>query len=252
MYLFQLTFLLLFCTGALSAQEGWVLWYNQNQFAAADVPIDFIAKQNQLSQSTNVQINTVGLSPDGAWVLAYLNKASAEGKTHLSWEGTQRDFMNVLQPINEQKSEIQQIVFSPSLTFERQSWLILYDNKQADWKNIPSNLIQKIIELSRANKTIKTVGLAANDAWVLVADNNEVYFESIPTTLQLAIQGLQAQKKSINFISFNVDNAWVLFHDKNGALWEGIPDNLIHQINNLKKEDAQIRGVHFLTIKGKL
>lgn len=254
---FQLLLLSLFiCCANLSAQEfaqeGWVLWYDQNQFAAEDVPNSFIEKQKQLASRPNAQVNSVGLAPDGGWVIAYLNKASTDNKAHLSWDGTHKDFMQILQPINEQNSTIQQIVFSPLLTYDRQSWVILYDNYHADWKNLPETLIQKIIELSQASKNIKSIGLAANGAWVLVADNNEIYAESISPALDLAIKGLKIENKPIHYIAFNLDGGWLLLHGKNGALWDAIPNNLIKQITALQEKDAQIKGASFFTIKGKL
>ncbi|CAA6824089.1 MAG: Unknown protein [uncultured Aureispira sp.] len=248
-----LLILLLTCFSYNSqAQEGWTIAYNKNQFAAQDVPNSLIEKQQKLAARSYAQVNCVGLAPDGGWVISYANTAQKPVEAYLSWDGPQRDFMAVLQEIKAAGSTIQQITFSPLNAYQNQSWVVLYDNKEANWKNIAPSLINKIIELSRANKQIKSVGLSINGGWVLVAENNEVFWEMIPEKMITKIKVLQNSNKLIQQVVFNLDNGWVLLYDKNEATWDRIPATLIQELKNLQTQNATIHGINFYTIKGKL
>lgn len=234
------------------AQEGWMLWYGNNQFAAQDIPYSLQKKQTQLSQRPSARVNCVGLAPDGGWVISYYSQSGNTAKPYLSWDGTHRDFMEILHPINNSGSVIQQVVFSPLLTYDKQSWVILYDDKDANWKNLPDNLIQTIVTLNQNNRKIKSIGLAVNGGWVLIADNNEVYTELIPAALQAAIDQLKAAKRELQYIAFNLDNGWVLIAAKNEAVWDKIPASLVTKIQALQTKNEIIKGINFYTIKGKL
>lgn len=249
---FFFTVFFISCSLNSQAQEGWSIQFNQNQFVAQDVPKGLTDKQTKLATRSYVSVGCMGLAPDGGWVICYKNKVNKETTPYLSWDGTHRDFMAILKPIHEQNVNIKQIVFSPLLTYDKQSWIILYDNNDADWKNLPPTLVQRIIELNNANKTIKSVGLAVNGGWVLIAENNEVYYEYIPQSLITAIESFKAQQKTLQHLSFNLDNGWVLVADKHDALWDNISDALVKSIKTLQEKQATIRGVHFYTIKGKL
>jgi hypothetical protein len=234
------------------AQGGWTISYNKNQFSAQDIPASLLEKQQKLAARPYAQISCVGLAPDGGWVISYANMAQKPVEAYLSWDGPHRDFMAILQEIKTAGSTIQQITFSPLNSYNKQSWVILYDNKEASWKNIAPSLINKIVELSRANKQIKSIGLAINGGWVLVAENNEVFWELIPEKMITKIKVLQNSNKLIQQVAFNLDNGWVLLYDKNEATWDKIPAPLIQQIESLQNQDATINGLNFYTIKGKL
>lgn len=249
--LFILFQIILWSIGA-QAQEGWTLSYNKNQFVAQDVPVSLLEKQQKLAARPYAKVNCVGLAPDGGWVISYANTAQKPAEAYLSWDGPHRDFMAILQEIKAAGSTIQQITFSPINSYNKQSWVILYDNKEANWKNISPTLINKIIELSRANKQIKSIGLSINGGWVLVAENNEVFWELIPEKMITKIKVLQNSNKLIQQVAFNLDNGWVLLYDKNEATWDNIPTTLIQQIGVLQSQDATINGLNFYTIKGKL
>ncbi len=234
------------------AQEGWTLWFNKNQFAAQDIPNSLLEKQQKLSARSYANVNCIGLAPDGGWVISYTNTAQQPTESHLSWDGTHRDFMAILQDIKAAGSSIQQIAFSPINSYNKQSWIILYDNNEANWKNIAPSLIDKIIELNQANRTIKSIGLSINGGWVLIADDNTVFWELIPEKMISEIKLLQNSNKLIRYVSFNLDNGWVILYDNNGASWDKIPNSLITQIQTLQKQNEFIKGINFYTIKGKL
>lgn len=235
-----------------SAQEGWTISYNNNQFVAQDVPNSLIEKQQKLAARSYARVNCVGLAPDGGWVISYVNAAEKPAKAYLSWDGPHRDFMAMLQEIKAAGSTIQQITFSPINSYNKQSWVILYDDNEATWKNISPTLITKIVELSRADKKIKSIGLSINGGWVLVAENNEVFWELVPEKMITKIKVLQSSNQLIQQIAFNLDNGWIICYDKNKATWDNIPTNLIQQIEKLQQQDASINGINFYTIKGKL
>ena len=248
-----LLILLLTCFSSISqAQEGWTISYNKNQFSAQDVPNSLIEKQQKLAARPYAKVNCVGLAPDGGWVISYANTAQKPVEAYLSWDGPQRNFMAVLQEIKAAGSTIQQISFSPLNAYNKQSWVVLYDNKEANWKNIAPTLINKIVELSRANKQIKSIGLSINGGWVLVAENNEVFWELIPEKMITKIKVLQNSNKLIQQVVFNLDNGWLLLYDKNEATWDNIPASLVQQIQSLQTQNATINGINFYTIKGKL
>jgi len=247
-----LLFIFLLNSSISNAQEGWTILFNQNEFIAQDVPQGLIEKQKKLGLRSYTTVGAMGLAPDGGWVICYKNKVNNQTTPYLSWDGPHRDFMNILKPINEQNVNIKQLVFSPLLTYDKQSWVILYDNNDADWKNLPHTLIQRIIQLNKDNKTIKSIGLSINGGWVLIAENNEVHYEYIPQALVQAIESFKSQQKTLEHISFNLDNGWILVADENDALWNKIPDTLIASIKNLQEKKVKIRSVHFYTIKGKL
>lgn len=252
----HITLLLVLFLGCLNyncqAQEGWTILYNKNQFAAQDVPNSLIEKQQKLAARPYAQVNCVGLAPDGGWVISYTNTAQKPAEAYLSWDGPHRDFMAILQEIKTAGSSIQQITFSPINSYNKQSWVILYDNNEVNWKNITPTLIQKIIELNHANRKIKSIGLSINGGWVLVADNNEVFSELIPEKMLAEIQILKNSNKLIQQIAFNLDNGWVILYDNNEAVWDNIPATLVEQIQSLQNQNATIRGINFYTIKGKL
>lgn len=234
------------------AQEGWTVSYNNNQFLAQDVPNSLIEKQTKLAARSHAHVNCIGLAPDGGWVISYANTAQKPAEAYLSWDGPHRDFMAMLQEIKAAGSTIQQITFSPINSYNKQSWVILYDDNEANWKNISPTLITKIVELSRAEKKIKSIALSINGGWVLVAENNEVYWELIPEKMITKIKVLQSSNQLIQQVAFNLDNGWVIIYDKNKATWDKIPNNLVQQIEALQKQDATINGINFYTIKGKL
>lgn len=244
--------ILLFSSIITQAQEGWVLWYNQNQFAAQDVPSSLIEKQTALSTRNYSAVNCIGLAPDGGWIISYWNKAQKPAKAYLSWDGPPRDFMTIMQTLKEEEADIKQVVFSPLNAYDKQSWVVLYDNNDANWKNIAPSLINQIIALNKANKTIKSIGLSINGGWVLVAENNEVFWELIPEKMITEIKNLQNSNKTIKYVSFNLDNGWLLLYDKNEAIWDKIPNSLVQKIQNLAAKDVTLEGANFYTIKGKL
>ncbi|BDS14260.1 hypothetical protein [Aureispira anguillae] len=244
--------LLLFNSSILQAQEGWTLWYNQNQFKAQEVPNSLIEKQKKLAARNYSAVNCIGLAPDGGWVISYVNTAQQPATPYLSWDGTQKDFMATLQKIKTEGATIQQIVFAPLNTYNKQSWVVLYDNNEANWKNIAPSLITKIIDLNKANKTIKSIGLSINGGWVLIAENNEVFWDLIPEKMIQQIKTLQQNNQVIQSVAFNLDNGWILLYDKNKAIGDKIPTALIEEIKQLESLKAEIKGVNFYTIKGKL
>lgn len=244
--------LLLLSSTTSQAQEGWTILYNNNQFAAQDIPNSLVEKQQKLMARPYAQVNCVGLAPDGGWVISYVNTAQKPAETYLSWDGPHRDFMAILQEIKAAGSSIQQITFSPMNAYNKQSWVILYDNNEANWKNISPTLINKIIELNRANKAIKSIGLSINGGWVLVADNNEVFWELIPEKMMEEIKRLQNSNKMIQQVAFNLDNGWILLYDNNEVVSDKIPTALTQKIQTLQNQNANIRGINFYTIKGKL
>lgn len=246
-----LLFLLFLTSSMVYAQEGWSLWYNQNQFAAHSVPNSLMEKQHNLTARQYSNINCFGLAPDGGWVISYFN-TNQPTKGYLSWDGPPRDFMAIAKNLNEEGAKIQQIVFSPLNAYDKQSWVVLYDNNDANWKNIAPSLINRIITLNKASRTIKSIGLSINGGWVLVADNNEVFWELIPERMVAEIKTLQGNNKTIKSVSFNLDNGWLLLYDKNEAVWDKIPNTLIEKLKKLRTENADIKGVNFYTIKGKL
>lgn len=242
-----------FYAGSFSwAQEGWTLWYNQNQFEAADIPSTLMEKQHKLMARPHAVVQALGLAPDGGWTIAYSNTHQTSAEQYLSWNGTHKDFMTSLEGIRQEGGKVQQIVFSPLNTYKQQSWVIVYDNKEVVWKNIPTSLIQKIIALNQANRTIKSIGLAINGGWVLVADQKEVFWELIPDKMIAQLQQLQQEQKAIHFVSFNLDNGWLILYDQHQALGEKVPSTLIEKIKSLASTNASIKGVNFYTIKGKL
>lgn len=249
---FTFLYLLLGLSIATQAQEGWTLLYNQNQFAAQGIPSSLAEKQNSLSNRQYAQVNALGLAPDGGWIIAYWNNAQKPAKEYLSWDGSPRDLMTIMQTLKDEEAAIQQIVFSPLNAYDKQSWVILYDSNDANWKNIAPSLINRIITLNKANRAIKSIGLSINGGWVLVADNNEVFWELIPEKMIAEIKNLQKSNKIIKYVSFNLDNGWILLYDKNGAIWDKVPHSLVQKIQDLAAANANIRGINFYTIKGKL
>lgn len=245
--LFSLTF---FCWSIVNyclAQEGWNIIYNQRSTLSNEIPASLKEKEKNLLQRNNVEIKALGLSPDGGWVCAY----EAAGLPYLSWDGAPRDLMSTLQQLKEEKVNIQQIVFSPLSWSGKSSWVVLYDNTEVDWKNVPPTLISKILELHQNRQKIKSIALAINGGWALVSDK-KVYSHLIPKPMQQQLQRLEKQNADIHYVAFNADNGWIILYDNNQGVWERLPNNLVTTLERLSSQRSHIRAVHFYTLRGRL
>jgi hypothetical protein len=187
------------------------------------------------------------LAPDGGWVCAY----ELSGIPYLSWNGAPRDLMATLQTLKDENAHIQQIVFSPLSWSGKPSWVVIYNDREVDWKNIPPTLVNKILEVYQQQQKIKSIALSINGGWVLVSEN-AVYHHLIPAPMQAQLQRLQTQQSSIHYVAFNVDNGWVVLYDNNQGIWERIPNNLVTTLERLSAQKSNIRAVNFYTLRGRL
>ncbi len=230
-----------------SAQEGWNVIYNQRSTISSDIPATLKEKENTLFTRNNVEIMSLGLAPDGGWVCAY----ELSGIPYLSWNGAPRDLMATLQTLKDENAHIQQIVFSPLSWSGKPSWVVIYNDREVDWKNIPPTLVNKILEVYQQQQKIKSIALSINGGWVLVSEN-AVYHHLIPAPMQAQLQRLQTQQSSIHYVAFNVDNGWVVLYDNNQGIWERIPNNLVTTLERLSAQKSNIRAVNFYTLRGRL
>lgn len=236
----------------VEATEGWVVWYDQNKTVWDGIPVKLGEKLDHFETRPSLHLHCVGIAPDGAWVAAYHSGEKETGSYNISWDGPYKDFMQVLHNANETKEQIKQIVFSPKYAWNHQAWAVLLNEHQGSWKDIPNNLILKIIELHKAEKEIKSIALTKNEGWVVLAEKNEAYWEDIPEALQKTIGQLQTQNADFRQISFNGIGGWVLLFNQNQAVWQGISNSLIQQLDQLSEQGAALKGVSFYTIFGKL
>lgn len=246
----RLILLLVLCfsiAATLHAQEGWDILYNQRGYEAEQVPPTLSDKQTALAVRPSVQMNALGLAPDGGWVLAY----QSSGESQLSWNGAPRDLMERLEALKAMGANIQQIVFSPLSWSGKSSWVIISDDTEVDWKNVPPNLIRHILEAHQRREPILSIGMAINGGWVLVTPN-AVYRELIPATMETQLAKLQQSGASIHYVAFNVDNGWIILHDRYKGVWERIPNSLVVELERLGAQQSHIRAVHFYTIRGRI
>lgn len=236
----------------VEATEGWVVWYDQNKTAWEGIPPDFAVKLDHLETRPSVYLHCLALIPDGGWVAAYHSGDKETGNYNVSWDGPHQDFMEVLHNANKTKENVKHMVFSPKYAWNHQAWAVLLNEHQGSWKDIPNNLILKIIELHKVEKEIKSVALTENEGWVVFAGKNEAYWEDIPEQLEKTIAQLQTQNADFRQLAFNGIGGWVLLFNQNQAVWQGISQSLIQQLDQLSEQGAEIRGVSFYTVFGKL
>lgn len=245
----NLVLLLLFCSPATwsLAQEGWSLLYNQRNSEAKDVPPSLVEKQNSLAIRPSVQVGALGLAPDGGWVYAY----RSNGAFQLSWNGAPRDLMDKLEELKGLDANIQQIVFSPLSWSGKSSWLVVYNDTEVDWKNVPPNLIRQILDVHQRGESIRTIAISINGGWVLTTPK-QVYHELIPETMETQLNLLQQKGADIHYVAFNVDNGWIILHDRSKGAWERIPPSLVVELERLGAQQSHIRAVHFYTVRGRI
>ena len=229
------------------AQEGWNIIYNQRSTTSNEIPASLKDKETTLFQRSNVEIKSLGLAPDGGWVCAY----ESAGLPYLSWDGAPRDLMQTLQQLKDENANIQQIVFSPLSWSGKSSWVVIYNDTEVDWKNVPPTLITKILEVHQHGKKIKSIALAINGGWVL-ASEQKIYSSLIPAPLQKQLQRLESQQSKVHYVAFNADNGWVVLYDNNQGLWERIPSDLVTELERLSAQRSHIRAVQFYTLRGRL
>ncbi len=239
--------LFLFSAQLAWTQEGWNIIYNQRSTANNQIPRSLEDKEKTLFLRSNIEIKTLGLAPDGGWVCAY----ESAGLPYLSWDGAPRDLMATLQNLKEANANIQQIVFSPLSWSGKSSWVVIYNDTEVDWKNVPPTLIAQILAVHEQHQTIKSIALSINGGWVLVA-GNKVYSSLIPTPMQAKFQELEAQGANIHYVSFNVDNGWIILYDQNQGAWERLPVDLVTTLERLSAQRSNIRAVQFYTLRGRL
>lgn len=245
----NLIHLLLFCSMATwsLAQEGWALLYNQRNSEAKAIPPSLIEKQNSLAIRPSVQVGALGLAPDGGWVYAYRSNNTFQ----LSWNGAPRDLMDKLNELKTLDANIQQIVFSPLSWSGKSSWLVVYNDTEVDWKNIPPNLIRQILDVHQRGDPIRSIALSINGGWALVTPK-QVYHELIPKNMETQLNLLQQKGADIHYVAFNVDNGWIILHDRSKGVWERIPSALVVELERLGAQQSHIRAVHFYTIRGRI
>lgn len=243
-------FLTLLCCSLASlclAQEGWNVIYNQRSTISKEIPASLKEKETTLFPRSNVEIKALGLAPDGGWVCAY----ESSGLPYLSWDGAPRDLMSTLQRLKEENAKIQQIVFSPLSWSGKSSWVVIYNDTEVDWKNVPPNLVNKIIEVHQSHQKIKTIALAINGGWVLVTDK-DTHYHLLPAPMQAQLQRLQSEAADIHYVAFNADNGWIILYNNNQGLWERIPTDLVNTLERLSAQRSNIRAVQFYTLRGRL
>ncbi|MCP4441321.1 MAG: hypothetical protein GY810_20640 [Aureispira sp.] len=236
----------------VEATEGWVVWYDQNKTAWDGIPPTLGAKLDHFEARPSLHLHCVGIAPDGGWVAAYHSGNKATGSFNVSWDGPYKDFMQVLHNANEARDNIKQIVFSPKYAWNHQAWTVLLNEHQGSWKDVPETLILKIIELHKAEKEIKSIGITENEGWIILAEKNEAHWENIPETLESSITKLQTQNADFTQISFNGIGGWVLIYNRNQAIWQGISNSLIQKLGTLSEEGVELRGISFYTVFGRL
>lgn len=229
------------------AQEGWSLLYNQRNFEADQVPPTLIQKQTSLAIRPSIQVGALGLAPDGGWVLAY----RSSGEVQYSWNGAPRTLMTQLEELKALDANIQQIVFSPLSWSGKPSWVIIYNDTEVDWHNVPPNLIQKILDVHQRHETIRSIGLSINGGWVLVTDQG-IHRELVPASMEAQFVKLEQAKAQIHYVAFNADNGWIILHDRHRGVWERLPNALVLELERLGAQKSHIRAVHFYTIRGRL
>lgn len=229
------------------AQEGWNIIFNQKSTLSNEIPASLQDKEKTLFQRGNIEIKALGLAPDGGWVCAY----ESAGIPYLSWDGAPRDLMTTLQQLKEENANIQQIVFSPLSWSGKSSWVVIYNDTEVDWKNVPPDLISKILEVHQSHQKIKSIALSINGGWVLVSEN-QVYHSLIPIPMQKKLEQLSLQKADIHYVAFNADNGWVVLYDKNQGAWERLPTDLVNNLERLSAQKSNIRAVNFYTLRGRL
>ena len=235
------------CNSALLAQEGWSLIYNQRNFEAKQVPSTLSEKQTSLAIRPSVQVGALGLAPDGGWVLTY----RSNGANQFSWNGAPRDLMTKLEALKAMGANIQQIIFSPLSWSGKSSWLVVSDDKEVDWQNVPPTLIEQILAVHQRQEPIRSIALAINGGWVLVTAK-QVYHSLIPSSMATQLKRLQQEGADIHYVAFNVDNGWIVLHDRYKGIWERIPNSLVVELERLGAQQSYIRSVHFYTVRGRL
>ncbi len=237
----------LFLTGLCTAQEGWNVIFNQRSTVSNEIPPSLKEKETTLFQRSNVEIKALGLAPDGGWVCAY----ESAGLPYLSWDGAPRDLMSTLQTLKEQNANIQQVVFSPLSWSGKSSWIVVYNDTEVDWKNIPPSLVTQILAVHQQHRPIKSIAMAINGGWVLVTDN-DIYSSLLPAPMQSKLNSLKAQGADIHYVAFNADNGWVILYDNNQGAWERLPTDLVNTLERLSAQRSNIRAVHFYTLRGRI
>lgn len=160
---------------AFAPQGGWFYNFGQNEggFHSNKLPQKLLDRLHELYRTSRPSgftrvIMTIALTSNNGWVLVYRIPspptwgAYKPNKWQAEWENVPDDFVIKLKELQKQQAGLR-IVFSPN-----GGWLILYNNTEFAYNNIPEEAKNKLIEFKTSRKIIMDGAFAPNGGWVIV------------------------------------------------------------------------------------
>lgn len=159
---------------AFSPQGAWVFQFGMNDsgfHTGGNFPEKLRDKLWQLYKSTTPLIfrgviKSIAFTSDGGWVLIYkppTRPLEPERKWEAVWDNVPDDFVNKLEELRRRQAGLR-VVFAP-----KGGWLILYNNTEFAYSNIPQGAVDKLTELKNNHRQLLDAAFAPNGGWVVVA-----------------------------------------------------------------------------------
>jgi hypothetical protein len=127
------------------------------------------------------------------------------------------------------------------------AWLVRFSNGGWYWGGLPASLVALNVELSKANRDVKSVALMAQGGWALLHDEGELRSDGIPSAILAQIEkGVNELKTAAapRSLAFAPDGGWVLLSDKDYRE-HGLPEDLSEALAEHKRQGVAVRCVAF-------
>jgi serine/threonine protein kinase len=125
-------------------------------------------------------------------------------------------------------------------------WILLAAGNKHEG-NIPSEMDQKLKELSSKNQEAKWAAFAPGDGWAILHGRNGIESHNIPDEAYRKILELGDPKQNaeIRSITFSPDGGWVILHGRNGFAEKNIPEDVAKALPLARAQGSELKSVAF-------
>jgi hypothetical protein len=132
----------------------------------------------------------------------------------------------------------------------RDGWVILWEDDEVMWNNVPDELGDAILELYEEGEEIKQIAFTADGGWVVLFGGNGARWDGIPEEVEEAILDLNEENEEIKWIAFTEDDGYAILYGGNAAIWNGIPEEAEQAIRDINDEGFTLDRIAFLDDDG--
>ena len=112
------------------------------------------------------------------------------------------------------------------------AWVVLFGANGFWAGNLPDAAFDKLAELQRQGRTLRSISFAADGGFVILYGDNSWFSSGAPASLNQRLHSMVSANQVIKSVSFTRDGGWVVLFGRNGSWYENIPFALADKIGD--------------------